>query len=225
MTLPSSGAISFGAIRTEAAFSGAVSMGDLYRQGSKIPSSGGTSGIPTSGAISASNFYSKTIYPTFLQYVAGQPIHVKDNMRGYSLGDNLFTAGGSVTAGALVTGSGFRVLCNSMVWNGGAQGINTLTLMVVVKDLANAANSSDINGNNASSRLQGKTLTVYNGVGTGGSVVFSRSLTSVTQGTNGISSSSPLFNNSANQSNTIRVNGGVEFSVDTVNATYSFTIS
>jgi hypothetical protein len=225
MTLPSSGAISFGAIRTEAAFSGAVSMGDLYREGSKIPSSDGTSGIPTSGAISASNFYSKTIYPTFLQYVAGQPGNAKNLMKGYSLGSNLFTAGGSVTAGALVTGSGFRVLANAMTWNGSSPGINTLTLMVVVKDFANACNSSDINGNNASSRLQGKTLTVYNGVGTGGTVLFSRALTSVTTGTNGISATSPLFNNSANQSNTIRVNGGVETALDSTSNTYSFTIS
>ena len=58
MALPSSGAISWSDIRTEFVQTGAFSLTQCYRSNgsSVMPFTAGTSGIPSSGAISASNF-------------------------------------------------------------------------------------------------------------------------------------------------------------------------
>ena len=54
MTLQSSGAISMGDMRTEFGISGAISMSDLYRGGSEVPSTATTNqgGTITSNATS-----------------------------------------------------------------------------------------------------------------------------------------------------------------------------
>ena len=62
MTLPSSGIISFSNLRNEFYDGNSVSLGDLYRGGTYVSGTlpDGTSinsGIPTSGAITISNFY------------------------------------------------------------------------------------------------------------------------------------------------------------------------
>lgn len=55
----SSGSISFSELRTKVkeTGSGSVSLSELYRNGANVPSAPSNNGVPTSGAISASNFY------------------------------------------------------------------------------------------------------------------------------------------------------------------------
>ena len=55
MTLQSSGAISMGDMRTEFGVSGAISMSDLYRGGSEVPSTANLGGSVTTDAISFSS--------------------------------------------------------------------------------------------------------------------------------------------------------------------------
>lgn len=60
MTLQSSGAISIGDLRTEFdGGTGAISLGDFYRGGSRVPTSSTTTGVAASGAINIGSFYSK----------------------------------------------------------------------------------------------------------------------------------------------------------------------
>lgn len=56
MTLPASGAISFGQIQTEFGGANPIGINEYYRGGTYV-SAGALSSIPTSGAISLSNFY------------------------------------------------------------------------------------------------------------------------------------------------------------------------
>lgn len=57
MTLQSSGVISLQDIEDEFGGSGSIGLGEYYRGGSIVPDHTGTAGIPTSGAISFSDFY------------------------------------------------------------------------------------------------------------------------------------------------------------------------
>ena len=57
--LQSSGAITLAQIQTEFGGSNPISMSEYYRGGSYVPSHGGTTGIPSSGQISMSQFYGK----------------------------------------------------------------------------------------------------------------------------------------------------------------------
>ena len=74
MTLPNSGALSFSQIQTEFGGSNPISLNEYYRGGANVPSHANTSGIPSSGAISVSNFYGKSNtapVPTTYQYSMG----------------------------------------------------------------------------------------------------------------------------------------------------------
>lgn len=57
--LQSSGAITLAQVQTEFGGSNPISMSEYYRGGSYVPSHGGTTGIPSSGQISMSQFYGK----------------------------------------------------------------------------------------------------------------------------------------------------------------------
>ena len=57
MAIPSSGTVSLTTIQTEYGGSSPISLSEYYRGGVYVPSSSTTTTIPTSGAISVSNFY------------------------------------------------------------------------------------------------------------------------------------------------------------------------
>ena len=57
--LQSSGAITLAQVQSEFGGSNPISMSEYYRGGSYVPSHGGTTGIPSSGQISMSQFYGK----------------------------------------------------------------------------------------------------------------------------------------------------------------------
>ena len=61
MTLQSSGAISMSNIASEFGGSTPHSLSEYYRGGSLVPSHGNTTGIPSSGQISISQFYGKSV--------------------------------------------------------------------------------------------------------------------------------------------------------------------
>lgn len=58
MPLPSSGDIALTAVAGEFGVSGSYSMKSFYRGGGNVPDSPANSGVPTSGAISLTDFYS-----------------------------------------------------------------------------------------------------------------------------------------------------------------------
>ena len=60
MTLPNSGALALSQIQSEFGGSNPISLSEYYRGGSLVPSHGNTTGIPSSGTISISQFYGKS---------------------------------------------------------------------------------------------------------------------------------------------------------------------
>ena len=60
MTLPNSGALALSQIQSEFGGSNPISLSEYYRGGSLVPSHGNTTGIPSSGQISISQFYGKS---------------------------------------------------------------------------------------------------------------------------------------------------------------------
>ena len=226
MTLPSSGAISLGDIRTAAGFSGAVSMADLYRHGAKIPQCPGTTNIPTSGAIDMADFYSQTIYPSFLTFVAGQPSDSKFGYAGYSYGDNLYSSSGSSTSSTMLTGSGYRLIVNTLVFSD----LQVPLVMVVINTYGTGgkSDSSDVDSGNYSTTLSGKTLKVYSGTGTSGSVLVNQPISSTTTGTYSmLTTPGTMLSSPAGQNLLFKVecNASVALSTLTQGNTYSLTIS
>ena len=57
MAIPASGPLSLTDIQTEFGGSNPISLNEYYRGGAYVPNSTTTVSIPTSGAISVSNFY------------------------------------------------------------------------------------------------------------------------------------------------------------------------
>jgi hypothetical protein len=57
MPLPSSGQITWDQIRIEFGGSTPINISDYYRGGARVPNTGANAAVPTSGQISASNFY------------------------------------------------------------------------------------------------------------------------------------------------------------------------
>lgn len=242
MSLPSSGAISWGDIRTEFVQSGAFSLTQCYRSNgsSVMPFTPGTSGIPASGTISASNFYGKSGYGTFQTFVAGS-MQVAD--KGGSLFDkpgfdlNVGNSSGGSSNGTLkIGGNNKRAMVSKISWipSSTYSPITTLDIQFLQAGNLNTIlgppyDSGDLslatsNGGTSGSFLNGKTLTIYNGTGTGGSVV----LTSVIQSNGGQrdeNTSSPLYYAASDQ--TARF--GVTCTYESVNLTsgntYSFTIT
>tara|TARA_R110000787_G_scaffold93008_1_gene195214 strand:- start:33 stop:713 length:681 start_codon:yes stop_codon:yes gene_type:complete len=226
MTLPSSGAISLGDIRTAAGFSGAVSMGDLYRHGAKIPQCPGTTNIPTSGTIDMADFYSQTIFPSFLTFVAGQPNDGKSGYDGYSFGDTLVSASGSSTSSTMLTGSGYRLIVNTFVFNN----LQVPYVQVVINTYGagGKSDSSDVDSGNYSTTLSGKTLKVYNGAGTSGTVLVNQPISSTTIGSyNMVTNPGTMISSPAGQNILFRVlcNATVAINTLTQGNTYSLTIS
>tara|TARA_R110001592_G_scaffold25812_3_gene97606 strand:- start:1330 stop:2040 length:711 start_codon:yes stop_codon:yes gene_type:complete len=236
MALPSSGAISWGDIRTEFVQSGAFSLPQCYRVGgsSVCPITPGTSGIPSSGTISASSFLGKSAYGTFQTFLAGNMTEVeKDGTVTTVYGFNLNVSNGGLSNGTVRTGTAKtgvkRVMVSQIRWTFNAavavqlvQGGNINTIG------APSYASGDINLFGAATDLYGRTLTVYSGIGTGGSVVFSAAINS-----NGGQSNletgahtNPLYNVASSQTAQFRTNSSTGISGSTSIANYySFTIS
>ena len=223
MALPSSGAISFDNIRTEAGFSGAVSMSDLYLDGAKIPKNPSTTGIPTSGAISTSNFYSRSIYPSYLVFTAGTftDIIAKVTYEGYMYANDAYAAGGSAVSSTMNTGSGHRLILTGIRWISAAPP----DILFVEKSVNNASKSSDVSSANRGTTLVGKILRLYSGTGTGGTLVNSSTFNN-NGGSNGtLSAGNPVLSANADQ-NTYHTNdSGTAWAALTAGNTYTLTIS
>ena len=198
MTLPSSGAISWGDIRTEFVQSGAFSIAQCYRTEDTTVSNGstvtpfgpGTANIPTSGAISASNFYGQSGFPSFQTFVAGVT-SIDDGKgtittyQGWTTGDQgtVGSPAGS-SHGTIKTSSNDRCICTGLRWRadfGFAQMAFAVNSDGQFAASSVSSSSSDINLNNANagvsgSKLNGKVMKVYNGTGTGGTLLGSWTL-------------------------------------------------
>ena len=87
MTLPGSGALSFSQIQGEFGGSNPISLSEYYRGGPIVPNHGNTSNIPTSGAISVSNFYGTSAQAPFPNSRnANINVGVTGNKRGWLSG-------------------------------------------------------------------------------------------------------------------------------------------
>ena len=95
MAVKSSGQISLTDIQTEFGGSNPIGIGEYYRGGSYVTNWSGASGVPTSGAISASDFYGARQYPTLATY----------NQAG--AGDMVLTGLGSNPKMLVIVGSAF----------------------------------------------------------------------------------------------------------------------
>ena len=203
MALPASGAISFDNLRTERAVSGAISLGDMYREGSKTPVSPGTTGIPTSGAINMSNFYSKTLYGSnFITFVASTGITDGKvaGQQGYAYGTTDITLpGGSTTTGTLEAGNGVRLIVSGFTTLS-ISGVVSGNIHGVLTNPAGASNSSDFVGPSNGSQMRDRVIKLYSGTGTGGTLLGQLFLG--VQGGGGyvaMSAGNPFLNASANQ--------------------------
>jgi len=246
MSLPSSGAISWGDIRTEFVQSGAFSLTQCYRSdgSSVMPFTPGTSGIPASGTISASDFYGKSGYGTYQTFVAGS-MQVVDKA-GTSFDQPGFdsnvgnSSGGSSNGTLKIGGNNKRTIVTQIKWipsssyssaSGSAfsldiqfvQGGNINTIAAPSYSSGDL-NLSNANGSTSGSFLNGKTLTIYNGTGTGGSVVLTSTLNS-NGGQRDEATSSPLYYAASNQTARFGVTCQYESATLTTGNTYSFTIT
>ena len=223
MTLPSSGAISLGAIRTAAGFSGAVSMGDLYRTGAKIPQCPGTTNIPTSGTIDMADLYNQTIYPSFLTFTAANFTEStgKVTYEGYMYLNAAYVAGGSAVSSTMNTGSGHRLILTGIRWTAGLYP----DILFVENSVNNASKSSDVSSANKGTTLNGKILRLYSGTGTGGSLINSATLSTSGTANGTLGSGNPVLSANADQNTYYVVSSGTAWAVLTVGNTYTLTIS
>ena len=210
MTLQSSGTISFDNLRTERAVGGAISLGDMYREGSKTPVSPGTSGIPTSGAISMSSFYSKTLYGgNFVTFVASTNITDSKvaNKQGFAYETiNITGPGGSTTTGTLEAGNGVRFIMTGFFMLGGIAGTTAASIDGVVDDFPVAAsNSSDYVGNTNTTQMQDRVVKLYNGAGTGGTLIGQCFCTDQSGSAAGLQSGNPFQSTGADQISAVRI--------------------
>ena len=223
MALPSSGAISFDNIRTEAGFSGAVSMSDLYLDGAKIPKNPSTTGIPTSGAISTSNFYSRSIYPSYLVFTAANFTETagKVTYEGYMYLNDAYLAGGSAVSSTMNTGSSHRLILTGIRW------IVDLPpdILFVENSVNNASKSSDVSSANKGTTLNGKILRLYSGTGTGGTLVNSSTLSTSGTANGTLTSGNPVLSANADQNTYYVVSSGTNWAALTAGNTYTLTIS
>jgi hypothetical protein len=244
MALPASGAISWSDIRDEFVQSGAFALTQCYRSNgsSVMPFTAGTTGIPASGTISASNFQGKSGYGTFQTFVAGSMIAIdKNNLSvdrpGFDL--NVGSSGGSGNGTIKIGGNNKRAMVSRIAWVPSASYDPTQPLDIYFNQAGNintiAANkydSGDLNLSNANgavsgSFLNGKTITIYNGTGTGGSVVLT-SVISVNAGQQNLDSTSSnqtQYHAASNQTGRFGVSCTYESATLTTGNTYSFTIA
>lgn len=235
MALPSSGAISWGDIRTEFVQSGAFSLTQCYRSdGSSVcPIWSGTSGIPSSGTISASNFLGKSAYGLQQTFVAGSLTEVdKDGtvtpVSGFDLNSSVSggSGGGTIRTGTAVTGTK-RTMVTRISWTSNS----TVALYLVQGGNINTIgapsySSGDLLLFTAPDNLYGRTLTVYNGIGTGGSVVTSNVINSNGGQSDLNAQNNPLYYAPSLQTAQFRSNSttGAQGTTST-GSTYTFTIS
>jgi len=244
MALPT-GAISWGDIRTEFVQSGAFSLTQCYRSNgsSVMPFTNGTSGIPASGTISASNFQGKSGYGTFQTFVAGSMIALDKGGSSYDQpGFDLNVANsssGSSSGTIKIGGNNKRTMVNRLAWipSGSYSPVTTLDIYFVQSGNASTVfgpsydagdlNLANANGGTSGSFLEGKTLTIYNGTGTGGSVV----LTSVISGNKGqqnitvVGAGGGQYHAPSDQTARFGVGCTYESATLTTGNTYSFTIA
>lgn len=94
--LQSSGAITLAQIQTEFGGSNPISMSEYYRGGSYVPSHSGTTGIPSSGQISMSQFYGKqdeSPVPSTWSATIGVGNNVLFGSTAYGYSTNVFAFG------------------------------------------------------------------------------------------------------------------------------------
>ena len=217
MALPSSGAISFDNLRTERAVAGSVSLADMYRGGSKVPVTAGTTNIPTSGAIDMADFYSQQLYPYGLTFVAGTLQFDKVSAGGFSLGTSNAAATGS-SNGSFKSGNGTRMIMCQFTNN---QGIGPIFLFAQ-KTTSAASNSCDIHTGSISG-ISGATITLRNGTATSGSSIYSGTLnTSNESSDNTILTSSSAYQ-ANNQVRLVHINGNGQNATLTSGNTYTWT--
>lgn len=244
MSLPSSGAISWGDIRTEFVQSGAFSLTQCYRSNgsSVMPFTNGTTGIPASGTISASNFQGKSGYGTYQTFVAGSMVAIDKNSASYDKPGfdlNAGSTGGSSNGTIKIGGNNKRAMVSRLSWIPSGSYDPTTQLDIYFNqagDLntiaANKYDSGDLhlsnaNGGVSGSFLYGKTLTIYNGTGTGGSVVLTSVIgtNSGQQSLDSTSSNQTQYHSASNQTGRFGVKATYESATLTTGNTYSFTIA
>jgi hypothetical protein len=72
MAMPASGAINFGQLQTEFGGSNPIGLNEYYKGGTYVPNIAANAAVPTSGAISLSNFYSARrldVTPTAINWI------------------------------------------------------------------------------------------------------------------------------------------------------------
>ena len=227
MALPASGAISFDNLRTERAVTGSVSLADMYKGGSKVPVTAGTTNIPTSGAIDMADFYSQQLYPYGLTFVnsnsVGAPVQ-KIVSQGFSLGTSSFPAAGSSNC-SFKSGNGTRLI---LVTQTSLPNANPL-FHFAQKTTSAASNSSDVHAGSISG-ISGTTISLRNGTATSGSTIFTGPLSTVIVNSNSstIDTSSSAYQ-ANNQVITFQINGTAEIGGPMVmptltnGATYTWT--
>lgn len=114
MTLPASGQLSMSQIAAE--FGGSVphSLSEYYRGGGLVPNTPGNAGIPTSGAISLSNFYGAGLQTDIIRIQVGQWAGggAFTDFRGYDIGQ--YNTFGSIISGSLSGGRTLRTVIQAL---------------------------------------------------------------------------------------------------------------
>jgi hypothetical protein len=163
MAIPTSGSIALTALQTEFGGSNPIGINEYYRGGGLVPDSSVNSSVPTSGAVSMSNFYGAQNRNTI-------SITISSNTNNYNLFSNLgggyiagltdvvvtinngVTIGSSSTGSPAFTVSGFTSGDTVSITNNGTivgRGGTGGTGGIVTSGGAGTAGSSGSNGGNA----------------------------------------------------------------------------
>ena len=199
MAIPTSGSIALTALQTEFGGSNPIGINEYYRGGGLVPNSSVNNNIPTSGAISLSNFYGGQNRNTI-------SITISSNTNNYNLFSNLgggyiagltdivvtinngVTIGSSSTGSPAFTVSGFTSGDTVSITNNGTivgRGGSGGTGGIVTSGGAGTAGSSGSNGGNALSISFATSITnngtIAGGGGGGGGGGGARHVESISQ--------------------------------------------
>ena len=144
MAIPSSGVLTLSQIQTEFGGSNPIDLSEYYRGGSYVPNSTNNTSIPTSGAISISNFYNAQKSYTQAQIASYMDASLLDTFRWCMGGDTSYDVFIGGPYARYVSSSSFTA--NYSLSSASITGTTKFTVMVGITGQSPSFSSVTVNG-------------------------------------------------------------------------------